>query len=124
METTNAVIQVLDELGKKFGLMVDWSQQNIQPYVQDLMARVVGYEFWTNFVWMSFSFLMILLGVFTIIKLWKTFEYEDDRCIIIVFSAIYNVVFVGIFISTIMYAIKCSTLPELIFMDYLQNFIK
>lgn len=124
METTNAVIQVLDELGKKFGLMVDWSQQNIQPYVQDLMARVVGYEFWTNFVWMSFSFLMILLGVFTIIKLWKTFEYEDDRCFIIVFSAIYNFVFVGIFISTIMYAIKCSTLPELIFMDYLQNFIK
>lgn len=124
METTNVVIQVLDELGKKFGLMVDWSQQNIQPYVQDLMARVVGYEFWTNFVWMAFFFLMIVFGFFIIIKLWKTYEDEDDRCYIIVLSFLYNILFGGLFIGTIMYAIKCSTLPELIFMDYLQNFIK
>ena len=69
METTNVAIQVLDELSKKFGLMVDWSQQNIQPYVQDLMSRVVGYEFWTNFVWMIFFFLMLVFGFFIIIKL-------------------------------------------------------
>ena len=34
MEIANNYITVLDEIGSKFGLAIDWTQQNVQPYIQ------------------------------------------------------------------------------------------
>ena len=34
MELANNYITILDEVGKKFGLVIDWTQQNIPPYIK------------------------------------------------------------------------------------------
>lgn len=31
------IIKVIDELGKRFGIVIDWSNQNIIPYLQELL---------------------------------------------------------------------------------------
>ena len=41
MEITNNYIAVLDEISRKFGLAIDWTQQNVQPYLQELMSNVI-----------------------------------------------------------------------------------
>ena len=40
---SNEIIKVLEYLGEKFGIAIDWTQQNVLPYVQDLAGRFVKY---------------------------------------------------------------------------------
>lgn len=59
--------QVLQELGKKFGLMVDWSNENIIPYLKELAQRVIQYETWQSVFWIIIGILIIILGIVLII---------------------------------------------------------
>lgn len=45
---SDEIIKVLDALAEKFGIAVDWTRQNIQPYIEDLCHRIVGYELTTS----------------------------------------------------------------------------
>lgn len=47
---SDEIIKILNALAEKFGIMVDWSQQNIQPYLQDLMYRVIQYNLATSVI--------------------------------------------------------------------------
>ena len=38
------IIKVLDELGKRFGIVIDWSNQNIMPYLQELLKSFIKME--------------------------------------------------------------------------------
>ena len=38
------IIKVLDELGKRFGIALDWSNQNIMPYLQELLKSFIKME--------------------------------------------------------------------------------
>ena len=38
------LINVLDQLSERFGLAVDWSSQNVLPYVQQLAEKLVRYR--------------------------------------------------------------------------------
>ena len=42
---SDQIIKVLDNLCEKFGLAIDWSSKNIQPYLEELMAKAVNYKF-------------------------------------------------------------------------------
>ena len=33
------IIKILDDLGRRFGILIDWSSKNILPYLQDLIPR-------------------------------------------------------------------------------------
>ena len=50
MTVSEQIIQVLDNLGEKFGLAIDWSSENILPYASELMNKAVSYELWMNIV--------------------------------------------------------------------------
>lgn len=41
---TNEIIKVLDYLGEKFGVAIDWTQQNVLPYIEDLAGRFIKYH--------------------------------------------------------------------------------
>lgn len=51
MEVSEQIIQVLDAVCDKLGVVIDWSQKNVLPYAQDLMRRVVLLEILTSTVW-------------------------------------------------------------------------
>lgn len=38
------IINVLNELSDKFGLAIDWSSENVLPYLNDLANRYIRYE--------------------------------------------------------------------------------
>ena len=54
MEVSDQIIKVLDEVGKRFGLAIDWTQQNIVPYLQELSHKIINYEIWTSSIKNSF----------------------------------------------------------------------
>ena len=44
MNFSEQVISILDDLSKRFGVVMDWSNENILPYAQDLCTRMTKYE--------------------------------------------------------------------------------
>ena len=53
MESTvsNQIIEVLNALCEKFGIVIDWTSRNVMPYMQELMKKAVNYELWTSVGW-------------------------------------------------------------------------
>ena len=38
------IIKILDEIAKRFGIAIDWTSENVMPYVTDLFGRIVMYN--------------------------------------------------------------------------------
>lgn len=45
---SDEIIKILDDLGQRFGIAIDWSSQNVMPYLQDLISRYIKYETMTS----------------------------------------------------------------------------
>lgn len=77
------IIKVLDELGKRFGVIIDWNNQNIIPYLQELLKRFICYRNITACVWIIISIAMTISGVVMIrfLNKWiKSDNYDKDYC--------------------------------------------
>ena len=48
MSFSSQFIEVLDALCAKFGIVIDWTSQNVMPYLTDLATRLISYEIWTS----------------------------------------------------------------------------
>lgn len=45
------IIKVLDDLSERLGIDVDWTSQNVLPYLQELCDKYISYEIWTSIVY-------------------------------------------------------------------------
>ena len=78
------IIKVLDDLGNRFGIAIDWSSQNILPYLQDLMTRFIKLQNASAIIWIIFSVIILIIsGLFiyksikSMIKHSKEIDYYD-----------------------------------------------
>lgn len=62
----NKVIEVLDYVGEKLGIAVDWTADNVWPQVVDILGRYRTLQLVTNICWLIV--MMVVIGIF--IKLW------------------------------------------------------
>lgn len=58
--TENKIIETLDYLFEKFGIAVDWTTENVMPYVQELAEKIVTYKIVTNSTWILISVIIII----------------------------------------------------------------
>lgn len=126
----NEVIKVIDTLAEKFGVVIDWTQQNVQPYIQDLMHRVVQYELVTSIV---LTIIWLCIIILCIIAFWRGFKgltkpNSDDMFYIwtsIMFIAFLFFVVGFCFCSDeIDDIIQCIFLPEKVFIEEIQSIIR
>jgi Ca2+/Na+ antiporter len=128
MEVSDQIIKVLDEIGKRFGLAIDWTQANIIPYVQQLGQRIVNYELWTSVVWVVLSLVFIIVSVKLFKKFRKNIKSEDEYTWFIgilecIFSIVGIIVF-GIVITVQVFDIvTCLTLPEKVIFEFVKQYI-
>lgn len=127
------IIAVLDALCEKFGIAVDWSQQNVVPVVKELTRKYVTYEIVTSLVWIAFFLFAVLFFIVGIQRCWKIAKRDSinlayDEC----FTSFIFVVFVGGLILSIITAVigvmvqvfdivTCLTFPEKMILDYLKD---
>lgn len=68
---SDEIIKVFDTLGEKLGVAIDWSQENIYPYIQDLCQRTAQCKITNNIivliVW-TIIFVFSICGIIFIIK--------------------------------------------------------
>ena len=57
------IIKIINELCAKFGIAIDWTSQNVLPYLQELMGRVATYHIvWESIIIALNCILFILMG--------------------------------------------------------------
>ena len=61
MTMSEEIIKVLDELCKRFGLAIDWTNENVIPYITILCEKLVNYEIVTSIVYLLFNLALIIV---------------------------------------------------------------
>ena len=123
------IIKVLDELGKRFGIVIDWSNQNIIPYLQELFKRFICYRNITACVWIIISIAITISGVVMIRSLnrWRKSDdygdYDDDMLIGLgyIFSVSIIALGIGLIIGNMFGIIKNVCMPEMAVYEYITN---
>lgn len=132
MTVSEQIIEVLDALCAKFGLVIDWTGQNVLPYAQELAGKLIKYELWTSIMWMFLfgmgTFLCLFIG-WRITKM-KTFDWDEDNFLpyVVIALAFVGIVLgiafaIAIVIQT-MDVITCITFPEKIIFETVQHMMK
>ena len=139
MTVSEQIIQVLDALGGKIGVAVDWTSQNVVPVAQQICERYIRYEIVMSILWMVLELGIIAGLIFGGIKLFKFLieakqkpSYEDNCCVwaevVIIFatiifgvSGIVSIIDIVINIETLC---KCLLLPELHLFEELSGLLK
>lgn len=126
------IIKVLDELGKRFGIVIDWSNQNIIPYLQELLKRFICYRNITACVWIIVSIAMTISGVvmFKFLNKWKKSDnYNKDYCsnddlladLGYIFSICIIALGIGLIIGNMLGIVKNVCMPEMVVYEYITN---
>lgn len=63
----NKIIEVLDYLGEKIGLAIDWTAENVYPQVIEFMGRYKTYEIVMDIIWILIA-LGCCFGMYLYIK--------------------------------------------------------
>ena len=125
---SNEIIKVLDDLGRRFGVAVDWSNQNIMPYLEELMERFIQWEISTSIVWMVVGVVLFIVGLISSIHIWKNrekYKYfgDIDEGITWGFIVSFVVAFIGgcVLLTQCFDICKALYLPELRVYEYIQH---
>ena len=124
MNVSDQIIQVLDNLCEKFGFAIDWTSENILPYLSTLCNKLISYEIWTSVAWIIIA---IIIGITCLIILTKpnirdrmsngVFEGAFARAAIILLS----IFSIACIVMNTMDIIKCVTFPEMYIFEYVQR---
>lgn len=117
MTVSSQVIEVLNYLCGKFGIVIDWSAENVMPYVQELMSKFIQWEIATSRMWIVFAVLSLLVCVALIVTDAKTSFTDGFGVAIGICFAITLVAIIGFQVYDI---ITCTHFPEMKILEYLR----
>lgn len=128
----NEITEVINTLSEKFGIVIDWTQQNIQPYIQDLMNRLVQCKLTEYIILSVFSFIMLCVSIYFFCWGMKKIFFnsnnnlmdEDVLTVCVVLSIILFVINLVILYITIGNIVECIYVPEKVFIKEIQTIIK
>lgn len=116
MKLSDQIIEVLDDLCSRFGVAIDWTQENIIPTLSSLGEKYIRYEIATSVarcvVWIAVASILLLLG-----RIFHKKEYDDIGAI----AAAIAMFVVAVQAFDI---IECITIPEKTIIEYLIRMIK
>ena len=126
---SDEIIKILDDLGRRFGIAIDWSSENVMPYIQDLMSRYVNYETMTSAVWIVVALITIIgcsIGILAINKHANKVLDEDPYSdwyigkglLIGIFIIIIGCFLICIICQTLD-IVTCYTIPEKMIFEHL-----
>lgn len=128
MTVSDQIIQVLDALCLRFGMAIDWTSENVIPYLTTLCTKLISWEIWSSVAWIG---IMVVLSIISIIIVAKCgiftseFTLEWDILAFLAQCAFLSLWVGAVFCigAQIFDIIKCNTFPEMFVFEYIQNAI-
>ena len=122
---TDEIIKLLDELAKRFGIVIDWTSENVMPYLEDLFNRFITYNIIINVFWIILLFAVIWFDVWFAKKSFQMYKEDRDNIFFkknylgrdITYLWVFTVVAIVVvsLISIILGFIALLEIPKLIF---------
>jgi len=113
---SNQIIEVLNYLGEKFGIVIDWSSQNVLPYIEQLLGKFISWEIATSWMFIVLGAILLIAGIFFII-------FEANTCASDGVFYLLGIVFIIVGSFTIFYQlydiITATYFPEKTIFDYI-----
>ena len=128
MTVSDQIIEVLNALCEKFGMAIDWTGNNVIPYLGVLCGKLISYEIWTSVACMAIMVTLSIAAIIVVSVLRKKMQQAlDDLCawpFIVMFIAgviwLATVIMLGCEVFDI---IKCTTFPEMYIVEYVQGLL-
>lgn len=112
MEFSKEIIEVIDYMGSKIGITIDWTNENIIPYLQQLANKYINWEITTSIVWIIMAILCFALLAFIC--------YKADECEFMIVIGISCAIIIGCQVFDIC---RCQCFPELQIYNFIQNYM-
>lgn len=116
MNVSEQIISVIDNLCQKFGVAIDWTANNVLPYIETLCGKYIDWEINTSIAWIiiAASCSLIALTIAIIVNCngeCDGFEWG--------FFAVIFIFSIGIIVTQVFDIIECKTFPEKAIYDYI-----
>ena len=121
MSFSSQFIEVLDALCDKIGIAIDWTSQNIVPYVTDLATRIITYEIWTSAAWIVIMAIVFLIAWKMTKNLCKEDRFEDEWFSGWVIRIIIGIIFFTVIVFQVFDIIEALALPEKTLYDFVMG---
>ena len=131
---SSELITVLDYLAQKLGIVIDWTSNEVMPYIENLCGRFIEYEIFNSFItigaWAAFLifFMCWLIPTHLIAKNKLNWDWDRFTCYV---AAVAWVGFIICLIGTIASAIiegfhivECWKMPEKVIIEYVQSLLE
>lgn len=131
MTVSQQIIEVIDNLAQKLGVAIDWSQQNIMPYLQELCGKYIKWEIGTSVMWICFGVLLIV-GGFLCVKAgnkWHNthkndFMYEGlGKVALYICAVVVWLIALFMIMHQICDIVTCCTFPEMQIFNYINSLL-
>lgn len=129
MNVSDQIIAVINTLCEKFGIAIDWTSENIVPYVEQLCKKYITYEIVSSTV--TITLLLVMLAVSIILtRIWCKKANDDCWCdtgifacavVCIAATIVFCVVVCVICPLEINDIITCLTFPEKQIFEYVSS---
>lgn len=117
MQISDEVIKILEYLCDKIGITIDWTSNNVIPYLEQLCEKFVKWEIGTSIGWIALAVISIIIAlIFSKVVDLDGFEIFIFWCVLII-----AIVIIGWQAFDI---IECYTFPEKTIYDYIQTYLQ
>lgn len=127
------IIKILDDLANRFGIAIDWTSQNVLPYLQDLINRFINLRNVQAIIWIAISLIVILITTFIIVKMAKKLKKMDRQSCLYddkFFTYLLIWIILGTIILGFVIALICNLFgllqniytPEITIINYISSF--
>ena len=120
MTISSEIIEVLDYLGEKFGIAIDWTSNNVLPYLQTLVDKFIQWEISTSILWIAIAaFVIAMIIILMNLKSFRKIN-EDTYGILWTFAGILILVFFIVICVQIFDIVECNVFPEKVLYDFIK----
>lgn len=129
------IIDVLDSICEKFGIAVDWTQENILPYVHELCGKYIRYEIATSITWCLVFFSLMAISFIVTSKFHKkamslTHPYDEESNVswiamtAWIFAVVLAFTAMIVAICQVFDIVTCLTFPEKMILEFANTLLK
>ena len=124
MEFGSEIIKVLDYLGEKLGMTIDWSNKNVMPYIEQICGKYIKWEISTSITWIVIALVSVVsLLIVTYVGYKKDWDEDLVYCLGL-FSGIIGALAVYVIGVQIFDIIQCYVFPEKQIYEYISTLLK
>ena len=122
---TDEIIKLLDELAKRFGVAIDWTSENVMPYLEDLFGRFITYNIVVDVFWILMALAAVWFEVWFVKKSFQMRKEDKDNIFFettvfgrentVIWGAVAVLSFIALGVALLSGLIALLELPKLVF---------